>query len=153
MSTVNRSIDVDVPVSAAFCEWMQFERLPRFMHGVAEVKPLRERYLSWRAQVFGIERVWELEITEVEPGRRIAWASCAGPRNHGAILLEPLAPYGTRVTMEVHYDPTGFIEELSDYLGVLGRWVERSLVRFKGLMEQPSATLGGLPPVEELVGQ
>jgi len=153
MSTVIKTIDVDVPVSIAFQEWTRFEVLPRFMHRVTEVKPLDARHLSWRAQVFGVERVWELEITEVAPDRRIAWCSCAGPRNHGAILLEPLATDGTRVTMEVHYDPTGFVEELSDYLGVLSRWVERSLVRFKDLMEEPLFKRAGLPPVEELVGQ
>jgi uncharacterized membrane protein len=153
MSTVSKSIDVDVPVSTAFREWTRFEDLPRFMRGVVAVKRLDERHLSWRAQIFGMERLWELEIVEIAPQRLIAWRSCAGPKNYGAIVLEPLSTVGTRVTMEVHYDPAGFVAEVGDYLGVLGRWVERSLSRFQDVMEEPTSTLGGLPPVEELVGQ
>jgi len=152
MSMVIKSIEVDVPVSMAFQEWTHFEELPRFMRGVVAVKQLDDRHLHWRAQIFGVERVWELEITAIGE-ERIAWLSRSGPKNHGVIVLEPLSAFGTRVTMEVHYDPTGFVEEVTDYLGVLSRWVERSLVRFKDLMEQPYSTLGRLPPVEELIGQ
>jgi uncharacterized membrane protein len=153
MSMVVKSIEVDVPVSAAFREWTRFEELPRFMHGVVAVQQLDDRHLSWRAQVFGMERVWELEITEIAPERTIAWSSCAGPKNQGAIVLEPLSPFGTRVTMEVRYDPSGLVEEVTDFLGVLDRWVERSLSRFKDVIEQPRSTFSRLPSAEELVGQ
>jgi uncharacterized membrane protein len=153
MSTVIKAIEVDIPVSTAFQELSRFEQLPRFMRGVVAVIPRDERHLCWRAQVFGVEQVWELEITDLAPDQRIAWSSCAGPRNHGAVLLEPLASNATRVVMEIHYDPSGFVEGLTDYLGVLSRWVERSLVCFKDQMEQPSSRRGSLPPVEELVGQ
>lgn len=152
MSTVIKSIDVDVPVSTAFLEWTRFEQLPRFMHGVVMVQQLDERHLAWRAQIFGVERVWELEITEMAAERLITWSSRAGPRNHGAIALQPLSSFGTRVTMEVHYDPAGFFEEVTDYLGVLSRWVEHSLGRFKELLEQPYSALGRLPSAEELIG-
>jgi uncharacterized membrane protein len=152
MSTVSKSIEVDVPASIAFMELTAFEALPRFMPGVIAVTQRGERHLSWRAHVFGIERVWELEITEIAPEQRVAWSSLAGPRNYGSVHLEPRGADATRITMEVHYDPTGVFEEITDYLGVLDRWVERSLECFKELMEQPSSTLGGLPPVEHLVG-
>jgi uncharacterized membrane protein len=153
MSTVIKSIEVDIPVPTAFREWTRFEELPRFMRGVTAVIPHDERHFSWRAQVFGVERAWELEVTEIAHDHRIAWSSCAGPRNHGAILFAPLAADGTRIIMEIHYDPSGFVEELTDYLGVLNRWVERSLIRFKDLMEEPLSRRSSLPPVEELVGQ
>lgn len=152
MSTVIKSIDVDIPVSTAFEEWARFEELPRFLGGVVSVQRLDDRYLHWRAQIIGVERVWKLELTEIAPERRIAWRSCSGPRNHGAVGLEPLATFGTRVTMEVHYDPASFLEEVTDYFGVLDRWVERGLIRFKALIA-PDSTFGHLPPVEELVGQ
>ena len=153
MSMVVKSIEVDVPVSVAFEEWTRFEDLPRFMHGVVAVRQIDDRHLTWRAQVFGVERVWELEITEILPQRAIAWSSCAGPKNQGAILLEPLSPFGTRVIMEIRSDPAGLVEEVTDFLGVLDRWVERSLNRFKDVIEQPRSTFSRLPSAEELVGQ
>jgi len=149
MSTISKSIEVDVAASIALTA---FEGLPRFMPGVIAVTKRGERHLSWRAQVFGIERAWELEITDIAPDQRVAWSSVAGPRNYGVVSLEPLSVEATRVTMEIHYDPVGVVEELTDYLGVLGRWVERSLECFKDALEQPASKLGGLPPVEHLVG-
>ena len=94
--------------------------------------------------------------SERQQGRatgKISWSSCSGPKNRGAVLLEPLPTFGTRVTMEIHYDPTGFIEEVTDYLGVFSRWVEQSLGRFKDVIEQPHSMFGRLPSAEELVGQ
>ena len=152
MSMVIKSIEVEVPVSTAFQEWTRYEELPRFMSGVVAVQQLDDRHLHWRAQIFGVERLWELEITELAQ-EKIAWSSRSGPKNHGAIVLEPLSPFGTRVTMEVRYDPAGFFEEVTDYLGVLDRWVERSLMRFKDAIEPPRSTFMGLPSAEELVGQ
>jgi uncharacterized membrane protein len=153
MSMVRKTIEVDVPVSTAFQEWTRFEALPRFMHGVVTVQHVDDHHLAWRAQIFGVERLWELEITEIVPERLIAWHSCAGPRNHGVIRLEPLSISASRITMEIDFNPANFVEEVTDYLGVLDRWVERSLSRFKEMMEEPAPRYRGLPPVEELVGQ
>ena len=152
MSTVIKSIEVDVPASTAFREVTRFEDLPRFMRGVVAVRQIDDRRLSWRAQIFGAERVWELEITEIAHEHELAWVSRSGPKNHGALVLESLSPASTRVTMQIHFDPAGFVEGITDYLGVLSRWVERSLRRFKDVMEQPYSTLTRLPSAEELVG-
>jgi uncharacterized membrane protein len=152
MSMVIKSIEVEVPISTVFQELTRYEELPRFMSGVVAVHQLDDRHLHWRAQIFGVERLWELEITELAQ-EKIGWSSRSGPKNHGAIVLEPLSPFGTRVTMEVRYDPTGFFEGVTDYLGVLDRWVERSLIRFKDVIEPPRSTFMGLPSAEELVGQ
>ena len=152
MSTVIKSIEVDVPASTAFREVTRFEDLPRFMRGVVAVRQIDDRRLSWRAQIFGAERVWELEITEIAHEHELAWVSRSGPKNHGALVLESLSPASTRITMQIHFDPAGFVEGITDYLGVLSRWVERSLRRFKDVMEQPYSTLTRLPSAEELVG-
>jgi uncharacterized membrane protein len=152
MSTVIKSIEVDAPLSTVFREWARFEDLPRFMRGVVAVTPIDDRLFHWRAQVFGAELLWELEVTEIVEEQRLAWASRSGPKNHGVVALEALSPDATRVTMQIHYDPAGFVEGIGDYLGVLGRWVERSLLRFKDLMEEPYSTLVRLPSADELVG-
>ena len=65
MSTVIKSIDVDIPASTVFEQWTRFEELPRFMGGVVAVQRLDDRHLHWRAQMIGVERVWELELTEI----------------------------------------------------------------------------------------
>ena len=37
MSTIEKSIDVNVPVRTAYNQWTQFEEFPRFMEGIEEV--------------------------------------------------------------------------------------------------------------------
>src|SRR5262245_40612774 len=153
MSTVIRSIDVDVPVATAYNELVRFEDLPRFMPGVVAVNRRGERHLSWHAQLFGVVRIWELELIEIVPERRIAWESRSGPRNSGTIELEPLSAFDTRLTMAVRYDPASFVAEVTDYFGMLDRWVERSLARFQDVVVEPHARCRHLPAAEELVGQ
>jgi len=37
MSTVEKSVEVDVPVSTAYNQWTQFESFPEFMDGVESI--------------------------------------------------------------------------------------------------------------------
>ena len=80
MSTIEQSIDVNVPVRTAYDQWTQFEEFPRFMEGVREVRQLDDKRLAWCAEVGGKEKRWEAEITEQIPDARIAWRVSATRR-------------------------------------------------------------------------
>ena len=43
MASVTKSIDVNVPVSAAYNQWTQFDLFPQFMDGVKEVRQLDDK--------------------------------------------------------------------------------------------------------------
>ena len=73
MATIEKHIDVEVPLRAAYNQWTQFEEFPRFMEGVLEVRQLDDRRLHWRAKVGGQEKAWDAEITEQVPDDLIAW--------------------------------------------------------------------------------
>jgi uncharacterized membrane protein len=45
MSTIEQSIDVNVPVRTAYNQWTQFEEFPRFMEGVEAVRQLDQQRL------------------------------------------------------------------------------------------------------------
>ena len=40
MSTITKSIDLNVPVKTAYNQWTQFEEFPKFMEGITEVTQL-----------------------------------------------------------------------------------------------------------------
>src|SRR5919204_509382 len=80
MATVEKSIDVDVPVSVAYNQWTQFESFPQFMEGVKEVHQLDDTHLRWRAEIGGKEKEWTAEITDQLPDERVAWR---GQGRHG----------------------------------------------------------------------
>jgi uncharacterized membrane protein len=56
METVEKSIEVHVPVNTAYNQWTQFEDFPRFMEGIKEVRQLDDTHLHWRASVGGKDK-------------------------------------------------------------------------------------------------
>ena len=56
MTTVEKSIDIDVPLHTAYNQWTQFEEFPNFMEGVESVHQLDDTHLHWRAKIGGNEK-------------------------------------------------------------------------------------------------
>jgi uncharacterized membrane protein len=135
MSTIEQSIDVNVPVSTAYNQWTQFEEFPRFMEGVEAVRQLDKQRLHWRANVGGRVEEWEAIITEQHPDERIAWKNTTGAANAGVVTFHRLADAKTRVMLQMEYDPQGVVENLGDMLGVVSRRVANDLERFKEFIE------------------
>jgi uncharacterized membrane protein len=135
MSTIEQSIDVNVPVHTAYNQWTQFEEFPRFMEGVEEVRQLDERRLHWRANIGGRVEEWDAVITEQHPDERVAWKNTTGAANAGVVTFHRLADNKTRVMLQMEYDPQGVVENLGDLLGVVSRRVANDLERFKEFIE------------------
>jgi uncharacterized membrane protein len=135
MATIEKSIDVDVPVRTAYNQWTQFEEFPRFMEGVREVRQLDDKTLRWRAEIGGKEQEWSAEITEQIPDDRIAWRARVGTRNAGVVTFHRLGDSRTRLMLQLEYDPQGVVENVADALGVVSRRVEGDLRRFKEFIE------------------
>jgi uncharacterized membrane protein len=90
MSTIEKSIEVNVPARTAYNQWTQFEEFPRFMDGVLEVRQLDDKMTHWRTNIGGIEKDFDAEITEQIPDKRIAWRSRSGAPNAGVVTFHPL---------------------------------------------------------------
>jgi uncharacterized membrane protein len=143
MSTIVKSIDVDVPVRTAYDQWTQFEEFPRFMDAVKRVEQLDDKRLRWTAEIGGIERTWLAEITEQEPDRRVAWRSLEGAKNAGVVTFEPLGDGRTRVKLELDVEPSDPVEKVGDAFGLVERQAGEDLERFKPFIEsrrQPTGT-------------
>jgi uncharacterized membrane protein len=130
MSTVTKSVDVNVPIRAAYDQWTQFEEFPRFMEGVKEVRQLDDTHLHWKAEIAGVTKEWDAEITEQHPDERVAWKSTSGAPNAGVVTFHRLDDDHTRVTLQLDVEPEGPIETVGDWAGVLDRQVEEDLDRF-----------------------
>lgn len=141
MPSIKKDIEVNVPVHAAYDQWTQFESFPQFMDGVKEVVQLDEKTLRWRAEIGGKQEEWEAEITDQVPDRHIAWHSTTGAPNAGAVMFEP-AGDGTRVFLELAYEPQDAKEKVGDALGVVDRRVDGDLKRFKQFIEERRTPTG-----------
>jgi len=142
VKTIRESIEVDVPVSAAYNQWTQFEEFPRFMEGVESVKQLDDRHLKWIAEVGGKRREWQAEIVEQVPDEKVAWRAIDGIGPNGIVEFEPLGEDKTLVTVEMAYEPEGVTEQLGSAVGVDSRQVKSDLDRFKQLIESRGVESG-----------
>jgi uncharacterized membrane protein len=142
MATIEKSVEVDVPVRVAYNQWTQFEDFPKFMEGVREVRQLDDTRLHWKAVIAGKEQEWDAEITEQLPDERIAWRSRGGAPNAGVVTFHRLADSRTRIMVQLGYDPQGAVETVADALGVVTRRVAGDLQRFKEFIESRGSETG-----------
>lgn len=137
MSQVQKSIDVDVPVSTAYNQWTQFETFPQFMGGVESITQVDDTHLHWVTDIAGVEREFDAEITEQHPDERVAWRSIGGDTQHaGVVTFHRLAESSTRVMVQIDWQPSGVVEKVGSAVNVDDRQVERDLERFKELIEE-----------------
>jgi carbon monoxide dehydrogenase subunit G len=139
---VEKSIQVDVPLSTAYNQWTQFEDFPHFMGGVKEVRQLDDRRLHWVAEIAGVRREWEASILEQIPDQKVAWAATSGATNAGAVRFEPAGADSTVVYLTLEYEPEGLVEQVGDKLGIVERQVTSDLERFKKLIEDQGYASG-----------
>jgi uncharacterized membrane protein len=150
MSTIERSIEVEVPVRTAYNQWTQFEDFPRFMEGVESVRQLDARHLHWVADIGGVRREWDAEITEQHPDERVAWRATSGTRNAGVVTFHRLDRDRTKIMLQLEVEPDGLVEQAGDRLGLVSRRASGDLERFKEFIEargqETGAWRGDIPP-------
>ena len=75
METIEKTIEVDAPLTTVYNQWTQFEEFPRFMEGVKEVRQIDDTHLHWKAEIAGKEKEWNAEIVRQVPDQVVAWPS------------------------------------------------------------------------------
>jgi len=142
MSTIEESIEVDVPVQTAYNQWTQFEEFPQFMDGVEEVRQIDETHVHWVVAFGGSTHEWDAEITEQLPDERVAWRNTDGKDNAGVVTFHKLDDGRSRVMVQMDFVPEGIKEKVGDKLGAPDRRVKGDLKRFKELIESHSSETG-----------
>ncbi|CAK7286107.1 SRPBCC family protein [Streptomyces sp. RM1] len=143
MSQVEESIEVNVPVRAAYNQWTQFEEFPRFMGGVERVEQRTDTLTHWKTKIDGVEREFDAEITEQIPDERVAWTSIDGEaKQAGVVTFHRLDDNTTKVMLQLGYTPKGVAETVGDKLGFVKRQVSGDLKRFKEFIESRGTETG-----------
>ena len=143
MSTIQKSIDVQVPVHTAYNQWTQFESFPNFMEGVEEVRQLSNTRTHWKTRIAGATREFDAEIVDQEPDQRIAWRSVEGPNQAGVVTFQPEGTDRTRVALSMDFTPSDTTEKIGAATNMVERRVEGDLKRFKKFIESRGTETGG----------
>ena len=136
MSTIEKSIEVNVPEYTAYNQWTHFEEFPQFMEGVKEVKRLDAKRLHWKAEIAGQDTEWDAEITEEMADQRLAWTSRGGDIKGWVATFHQLSDARSKVMLQLEYASQGFAENVGDPLGGVSSRVQRDLERFKEFIEK-----------------
>lgn len=142
MSTIEQSIEVNVPVRTAYNQWTQFEDFPHFMEGVEKVNQIDDVNLHWVAEILGQHREWDAKITEQTPDERVAWTNVDGATNAGVVTFHRIDDNTTRIMLQMEFDPDGFAEKAADALGLVKGRVKGDLERFKTFIESRGQETG-----------
>ena len=136
MSTIEKSIDVNVPEYTAYAQWTKFWEFPQFMEGVKEVTRLDAKRFHWKAEIAGQEKEWETEITEQAADQRLVWTSRGSIIKGCVVTFHALSSARSNIMLQVEYDPQGVAEQGGEALEVVSQRVQGDLERFKVLIEK-----------------
>lgn len=142
MSTIEESIEINVPVTKAYNQWTQFETFPKFMKGVERVEQESDTRLHWVANIGGERREWDAEITEQHPDHRVAWKALDEGAPSGVVTFHKLDDARTRIMVQMEYQPEGLKESVGSFAGVDNRRVKHDLESFKEFIEAPGDETG-----------
>ena len=142
MTSVDKKIEVDMPVQTVYNQWTQFEDYPLFMEGVQQVQQIANERLHWSAEVGGVAREWDALITRQVPDEVIAWESEGGAGVDGTVIFHPIDNGRTEIELHMGYEAEGLKEQVGGALGFLSRKVDSDLKRFKDYVEQRGVESG-----------
>lgn len=129
------TVDIQAPVSVAWDLWSDVTRWPAFLSHVRRVDRLDGRRFSWQLQLPGAEKDFVAELTEVIPEDRIAWHTVDGVDHAGVVTFHRLSDTTSRVTLQIEYDPRGFIEHLGALTNLDSTLANYDLGQFQKLAE------------------
>ena len=135
MATVEKSIDVNVPITIAYNQWTQFEEFPRFMGGVEKITQIDDTHLHWEVSIAGIDREFDAEITEQHPDERIAWRSTDGEAHAGVVTFHRVEDAVTRINVQMDWKPKDLLEKVGSLLQIDDIQIGNDLKKFKELIE------------------
>jgi len=147
MAEHSASVIVNAPLHQVYQLYTHFNDYPKFMTFVKEVTYLDDQRSHWVVDIVGTHE-WDAINEGWIADRQIGWRSLDGVKNSGRVTFEPVDPEGTRVTVEVTYEPpAGLLGHIGEILGAGGQFERRlryDLEHFAQMVEQ--APPGALDP-------
>ncbi|MET7855231.1 SRPBCC family protein [Streptomyces avermitilis] len=133
------TVDIEAPVAVTWALWSDVSRWPSFLSHVRLVEPLDERRFAWQLSLPGADKNFVAELTEVIPEDRIAWQTTEGVHHAGVVTFHRLSDTSSRVTLQIEYDPKGFVEHIGALTNLDSTLANYDLGEFQKLAETTAA--------------
>lgn len=138
-SSLVETVDIKAPVAVSWALWSDVSRWPAFLSHVRIVEPIDERRFAWQLSLPGADKNFVAELTEVVPENRIAWRTTEGVHHAGVVTFHHLEDGSSRVTLQIEYEPMGFVEHLGALTNLDSTLANYDLGEFQKLAELEAA--------------
>jgi uncharacterized membrane protein len=142
MSRFQHTIEVNVPVHAAFEMLTHWASYPDFMSGVKQVTQLSETDTRWVWELGGVRREFDAHVTDCQPDKRLAWQSLDAPLLSESMTLKPVSAVRTHITAELEADAKALLPGDRNAPQSLSRQLKTDLSRFKEYVEHHADSIG-----------
>jgi uncharacterized membrane protein len=137
MGSIQQTIEVEVPVHAAYEQLTDFESYPAFMTGVRQVKQLSTDKTHWIMDVGGQRREFDAKVTAQQRDRCVAWQATDGAIQLAeTITLQSISPGRTQIIAELDTDADDLLPNAKNPQDALSGQLLADLGQFKEFMEQ-----------------
>lgn len=133
------TLDINAPVSIAWSLWSDVTKWPDFLSHVRSVERVDDRRFTWQLKLPGAEKSFVAELTEVITEERIAWRTVDGVSHAGVVTFHHLSDTTSRVTLQIEYEPQGFVEHLGALTNLDSTLANYDLGEFQKLAETAAA--------------
>lgn len=134
-SSLLESVDIKAPVAVSWKLWSDVTRWPEFLSHVRHVERIDDRRFAWQLSLPGADKAFVAELTEVVPEDRIAWRTTEGVHHAGVVTFHHVTDSTSRVTLQIEYDPKGFVERLGALTNLDSTLANYDLGEFQKLAE------------------
>lgn len=138
-SSLLETVDIKAPVAVSWALWSDVTRWPKFLSHVRRVDRIDGRSFAWQLSLPGADKEFVAELTEVIPEERIAWKTTEGVHHAGVVTFHRLSDTTSRVTLQVEYDPKGFVEHVGALTNLDSALANYDLGEFQKLAETTAA--------------
>ncbi|AJE81029.1 MULTISPECIES: SRPBCC family protein [Streptomyces] len=138
-SSLAETVDIEAPVEVSWALWSDVTQWPKFLSHVRLVEPLDARRFAWQLSLPGADKNFVAELTEVLPHERIAWRTTEGVHHAGVVTFLRLSDTATRISLQIDYDPHGFVEHLGALTHLDSVLAHHDLSEFRNLAETAAA--------------
>jgi uncharacterized membrane protein len=131
---VQCSLDVAVPLEAAWDEWMRFDWLPDGASRVEDIERDGDRLFGHLAGA-RVSSDWEAEIVDERVDESLAWQTVDGSDTSGLVTFHRLSDRLTRIELQLDVVPEGVGQTLSLVTRRADRRAETVMRSFKAQVE------------------
>lgn len=143
MTTIQHSIDVNVPAQTLFDQLTRFEDYGQFMDNVEQVVRIDDAHLRWTTTMANRAVEWNSAVTTDGAQRRIAWHDTNGISNSGRLEVQAISEEASRVIFSLETESGQFPGAMAgDNDTETSQHLTRSLTKLKSFAEGQGSDSG-----------